>query len=165
MSSIHDSGPSSRRVRIENIAILVIMATCVGVLVWFFTASSDPSNCVIETKYNRALRAITNVTDSVHGAFFLGSGQVNGVSKFQIKEVLADGSVYVRDILQSDAITYEDVREGQPWVEYKVERNKVTNSGCDASNRPEALPSGASAWYEIHIPAGSVLQIVDMNTK
>lgn len=163
-TSIHDPedpGPTTLR---EILVLLGCIGLAVILAVLAVSAFNDPANCRVTTVFHRQLHSITSVPDSVTGRFyFLGSGTIQGLPKYQMKEVLADKSHYVRTILQKEATTREDVMEGSPWVVYKQAWLTFMHAGCESPERPEGMDSGTFAWYEIHIPPGSEMQIVDMN--
>lgn len=162
--SIHnpeDPGPTTLR---EVLTLLGCLVAAVAIVVLIVSAVNDPANCHVTTVFNRPLHSITSVPDSVTGRiYFLGSGTIQGLPKYQMKEVLADGSRYVRTILKSEATTREDVSDGSPWVVYKQAWLTFLHAGCDSPERPEAMANGTYSWYEIHIPPGSEMQIVDVN--
>jgi hypothetical protein len=111
--------------------------------------------CTRYVEYHRPLKK------SPKGAFLTTSRFKNGSLTYIFTESLKDGAGYDREISRADAVVYDNTEDGQAWVDYILYTNEV-GENCSYEGQPETMGSptnnvfSKSAWYEIHVPAGTI---------
>ncbi len=130
------------------------------------TACQTPIPCEISVESRHDLKSIVldkNLEGKIAGSFFLVSGYLKAEHTFSFYEVTESGASHLRQILAESALVFEDVTT-DPWVEKK--------NSVDLDCSPEeirdteicnVISPGGCYWYEIHIPANSIVQLVDVN--
>jgi hypothetical protein len=102
----------------------------------------------VTTVYTRNLHSLI-LDSSVRGEFFLGTGTYEEKESFVFYEITSDGGFTLITIDARSAIIYEDALEGTAWVDYK-ESTFYRNE-----------PPYTDKWWEIHVPKGSTISLID----
>lgn len=132
----------------------------VALVALFLTACGGETCRVV---YTRNIRALVD-SERTEGSFFLGTGQVQGEHVYRFIEEVKDDVYYARTVPAAQVLVYEyaDADDDRSaWVVY-LEDNGPEYHGCVPE---DTLSDYVEEWYEIHVPKGAIVPLVEVDLQ
>jgi len=150
-----------------NKRVVITLAVIAGLVgVFLLTVQTvNPSICTTKTLYERQLHQLDNTFTGVSGRFYLASGAIKSERYYGYTAILRDGGKASDTVPENVGVVYEDVNDGAPWMAKKSAINTAWGTACFSEDKPESVPPTESAWYEFHVPAGTVAYAVNLPGK